>query len=574
MGVFSGTPVLEETPIVEADEVGNPQVLEIEGETEEFIDVVIPPDEDSQPPSKEGSEEGSSAEIGTFSSSTAFLNEMKGILRSFGMPNNVSVSVKPVVCGMGQAIGCASYKKIEFASRLSGYSTSWKRFVAAHEYAHVVQLDQWSPLLANSKYKSLYRSDIEHLADCMAATKGAPMVEGRKCTSAQLSFARDVWNYKIDPRANPSYKALSTGVVKVTGETAPGHTLKATASHTGGYGKVSTTYQWKIGGKVVGTSSSYKIKSADAGKNITATITKKDTYTTSSRTSASLPIYKSITRLSGPNRYQTNYAVNKKYAVKGKPVFVATGQNYADALSVAPAVVKTGGNLFLTSPKQSKNTVREVNALSPSRVYLIGGSKLTPNSGYKAPVTRISGKDRYETSLKVAEKFFPDSDRVFVATGRNYPDALSGGGVAGRLDAPMLLAPKNSLPAHSREYLKKVKPEEAVVLGGTGAVSGKVVTELRRDSKKVTRLSGSNRYKTNTAVNAYSKRNGGSMSRVFITTGANYPDALSISAPSANGAILLSGKSCVPEGRDILRNASEIILVGGKGAVPGTILCN
>ncbi|WDC84176.1 cell wall-binding repeat-containing protein [Caloramator sp. mosi_1] len=44
-------------------------------------------------------------------------------------------------------------------------------------------------------------------------------------------------------------------------------------------------------------------------------------------------------------------------------------------------------------------------------------------------VERIGGEDRYETAVKIAQKLGTTKE-VFVATGLNYPDALSVSSVA------------------------------------------------------------------------------------------------------------------------------------------------
>lgn len=87
-----------------------------------------------------------------------------------------------------------------------------------------------------------------------------------------------------------------------------------------------------------------------------------------------------VSRLSGSSRYRTNDAVNAKFGVKGGPLFVATGVDFADALPIGPVVGITGRTLFLV-PRTSVDpkTLNAMKALSPSgklssRLVLSNGS--------------------------------------------------------------------------------------------------------------------------------------------------------------------------------------------------------
>ena len=54
-------------------------------------------------------------------------------------------------------------------------------------------------------------------------------------------------------------------------------------------------------------------------------------------------------------------------------------------------------------------------------------------------VTRLGGDNRYQTMAKIVSTGFTTSDSVVVATGQNFPDALSASALAGALDCPVVL---------------------------------------------------------------------------------------------------------------------------------------
>lgn len=143
-----------------------------------------------------------------------------------------------------------------------------------------------------------------------------------------------------------------------------------------------------------------------------------------------------------------------------------------------------------------------------------------------AGVTRLAGPTRYETAGAVASVFTAPVAAAFVATGRDFPDALSAAAAASALSAPLLLTQPTVLPPAVRSQLVRLSPGTIYVSGGPGAVAASVITALRRIAP-VVRLSGADRYATNRAV----------VDAVFdaaphavLATGRDFPDALAAGA--------------------------------------------
>jgi hypothetical protein len=88
----------------------------------------------------------------------------------------------------------------------------------------------------------------------------------------------------------------------------------------------------------------------------------------------------------------------------------------------------------------------------------------------------IVGVDRYDTSAQVAARFFPTPGTIGLASGTNFPDALSGGAHIGRFSGPLLLTDPSALPAVIQAYLtaKASSIVGGFVYGGTSAVSDSV----------------------------------------------------------------------------------------------------
>ena len=184
-------------------------------------------------------------------------------------------------------------------------------------------------------------------------------------------------------------------------------------------------------------------------------------------------------------------------------------------------------------------------------------------------VVRIWGGDRYGTAGEIAKEFEPGVDTVFVATGKDFPDALAGAARAGSLQAPVLLTRADGLPGATKLQLDRLQPQEVVVLGGTSAVQDVVLEEIREvTDAPVRRIAGSNRYGTAANVAAEFE----SSEVVFVATGLDYPDALAGAsrAGALDAPVLLVRTDSVPAAtqRELTRLAPEqIILLGGTTAV-------
>ena len=88
---------------------------------------------------------------------------------------------------------------------------------------------------------------------------------------------------------------------------------------------------------------------------------------------------------------------------------------------------------------------------------------------------------------------------VYVATGRNFPDALAGSTLAATAGAPLLtVEPNLPLPDTTITALQSLDPDRIVVLGGPVAVSDAVVGALAdyARSGSVTRIEGTDRHDT------------------------------------------------------------------------------
>lgn len=192
--------------------------------------------------------------------------------------------------------------------------------------------------------------------------------------------------------------------------------------------------------------------------------------------------------------------------------------------------------------------------------------------------TRQAGADRYETAAAVsAATFAPGVPAAYVATGRNFPDALAAGPIAARAGGPVLLVAGSSLPASTANELARLRPQTIFVLGGPGAVTDGVLEALRpyAVSGTVTRLGGADRYATAAGASAASFPTG--VPVAYVATGANFPDALAggVAAGREGGPMLLVSRDVLPAstaGELARLQPGRIVVIGGTGAVSDAVL--
>lgn len=194
---------------------------------------------------------------------------------------------------------------------------------------------------------------------------------------------------------------------------------------------------------------------------------------------------------------------------------------------------------------------------------------------------RIGGQDRFDTARLIAEATYPDQvDAVILATGDNWPDALTGSVLSNKYHAPILLvhnSAEDSTPPmdYIREHLSKTG--FVYILGGTSAVGAgfeTALTHLGIPSAHIMRLSGSDR--TSTALKIDEDLNPPSGGTVFVVTDSSYSDALTVSAYAAAEAcpILPVPKDSLPQSVESYLKTlkpAQIIIVGGDGAIGQTV---
>ena len=160
--------------------------------------------------------------------------------------------------------------------------------------------------------------------------------------------------------------------------------------------------------------------------------------------------------------------------------------------------------------------------------------------GIQVGKSRIGGITRVSTSTMLLDNAANKSE-VVLATGRNFPDGLVAGALAGATKSGVVLTMgTNAIEPETLNKLKSAGTSKVTIVGGTGAVSQGVEDSLKTAGIQVERIAGTDRYDTAFKVYEHMKASGklklnarGEPYGVFVATGKDFPDALAASAVAA-----------------------------------------
>ena len=184
-----------------------------------------------------------------------------------------------------------------------------------------------------------------------------------------------------------------------------------------------------------------------------------------------------VQTIAGSDRYETSAKIAQEIIklTGTKKAVIASGEVFADALTVAPLANKNNMPILLVQPNNLPKATQEV-LKQIEEVIIVGGEKtISKEVENKLPnPTRIAGANRYETAKKIYEYGFKDRKEVNIANGTVPADSL----VIGSIDCPILLAEANEIPEATKQAFQESKFEKVNVFGGENSISESVVKEL------------------------------------------------------------------------------------------------
>jgi len=278
-------------------------------------------------------------------------------------------------------------------------------------------------------------------------------------------------------------------------------------------------------------------------------------------------------RLAGADRYATSIAISKSGWEHANNVIISTGSNFPDALSAsALSKSKDAPIILINKDFISTDAIAELKRLNVSNAYIIGGIGVISASvenqlkSLNISITRFAGTDRYDTSAQIAN-YVGVNNGIIIATGTDFPDALSVAPISAMKSMPILLSQKSGLDPNMSAFIKDKNIPVSYIIGGTGVLDSSMDASLPNSK----RLSGNDRFGTNLSINNQFATDL-SFHTVYLATGLDFPDALSGSALAAknNAPIILTDKASIST--DIInlmknKNVKQVVILGGTGVV-------
>ena len=302
-------------------------------------------------------------------------------------------------------------------------------------------------------------------------------------------------------------------------------------------------------------------------------------------------------RLAGVDRFHTARVIAEQTFPSGSSVaMLASGRDFPDSLAAAFLSGMAQRPVLLTEPTVlSPGVTDTLDAMGIEGVQVLGGASAVSDVvlqqlrdlGYT--VERLTaGEDRYHTARLIAEFLPPEvigdfgaGRAAFIVTGTDYPDALAAGPLSASQGIPILLTEGGSLNEHARAALTSRGIEQALIVGGIGAVSQTVEDQIDAMGIAVRRISGPHRQGTALALARVAE---GELSypteRVLLARGDGFADALAGGPRGGRlfAPILLieSATALGPSATEFIRDFRDRIQVvealGGTSAVPDPIL--
>lgn len=275
-------------------------------------------------------------------------------------------------------------------------------------------------------------------------------------------------------------------------------------------------------------------------------------------------------RVGGTNRVGTSLLLLDKAANKNE-VVLATGRNFPDGLVAGALAGATKSGVVLTMGTNAiePETLSKLKSAGTSKVTIVGGTGAVSQGVEDSlktagiQVERIAGTDRYDTAFRVYD-YMKASGKVklnvrgepyvFVATGRDFPDALAASAVAAKIGTAVVLA-------DTPEQVNRVAGAHPYAVGAqTTSLMANMGVSMSGG------FDGKDRYDTANKLVNWSEWKGGDT--VMVATGTNYPDALAAGALAASTGQLLVLANPNSNTLKVPAGVKNLVFIGGEGANP------
>ncbi|KAJ0074201.1 SpoIID/LytB domain-containing protein [Bacillus altitudinis] len=235
-------------------------------------------------------------------------------------------------------------------------------------------------------------------------------------------------------------------------------------------------------------------------------------------------------RYDGKNRYEVANSIASAGWKNPSTVVIVSRDAFDHAISVSPLAYKLGAPILYTNiEKLTKTTENQLKKMNPDNILIVGNTKSISTAAEKSikkygKVRRISGKDKFEISQKIAKEM-GNYKQAIVVGGNSFMNGIAIASYASRKGYPILLTKKDSIPSYKM-------PSKVIIIGSTKSTGQKVENQIKKTSQ-VTRISGANRYEL--SVNIIKKLNINA-DKVYLAKASSYIYAMPLSQLAAKSS--------------------------------------
>ena len=283
--------------------------------------------------------------------------------------------------------------------------------------------------------------------------------------------------------------------------------------------------------------------------------------------------------LAGEDRFETAITISNSWK-KSQEAILVNSTATSDLLCATVLSSQIDCPILLTDKnKINESTINEIKRLNVNKLYLIGGADVINESIEKElnrdsiKTERISGKNRYETSINVANKInkLKKLDTVILVNGEHsVADAVSISPVAGNKNIPVIIC-KDKEAQIQIEWMESNNIKNSYIIGGEDVIHETIENGLKNNNINTKRIYGKDRYETNAKVieNFYKES---TINKIFYCKGKDLNkkdeiiDGMLVAslASKEKAPIILLGENLSKEQKDIIKkkDIKNLIQVG------------
>lgn len=194
----------------------------------------------------------------------------------------------------------------------------------------------------------------------------------------------------------------------------------------------------------------------------------------------------------GKNRYDTvNQLLIGSTNYEDENIILVSGENFADSLIATSLAKKLNCKIIITPPNEIDKTIKneffntnKKQKAKVNNIYIVGGEKsisknIEQQFSTVAKVHRISGRDRYDTSLQLAKEI--GNDKYTVVSGENFADNLVAIPYSYTNNSTIVLTSSKSI---SNNLKSLIKNKDFTIVGGEKSVPNEILELAKKDSVK------------------------------------------------------------------------------------------